>query len=105
MLPNKFIGGESFGFLRRSFAEQKKMWPQPTPPEGITFSQFGPGSKGFGNNDNIADTHSLLSRLRLTGEKKKVIQELELLIIDEISMVRCDTLDAIDTVMRHIRQR
>lgn len=25
--------------------------------------------------------------------------------IDEISMVRCDTLDAIDTVLRHIRQR
>ena len=53
----------------------------------------------------VADKHSLLSRLRLTNEKRKVIQELELLIIDEISMVRCDTLDAIDTVLRHIRQR
>lgn len=71
----------------------------------LPFSPFIPESKGFGSNDAIADRHSLLSRLRLTGEKKKVIQELELLIIDEISMVRCDTLDAIDTVMRHIRQR
>ena len=71
----------------------------------LPFSPFVPESKGFGNNDAIADKHSLLSRLRLTGEKKKVIQELELLVIDEISMVRCDTLDAIDTVMRHIRQR
>ena len=71
----------------------------------LPFSPFIPESKGFGNNDAITDKHSLLSRLRLTGEKKKVIQELELLIIDEISMVRCDTLDAIDTVMRHIRQR
>ena len=71
----------------------------------LPFSPFIPESKGFGNNDAITDRHSLLSRLRLTGEKKKVIQELELLIIDEISMVRCDTLDAIDTVMRHIRQR
>lgn len=71
----------------------------------LPFSPFVPGSKGFGNNEDVADTHSLLSRLRLTGEKKRVIQELELLIIDEISMVRCDTLDAIDTVMRHIRQR
>ena len=53
----------------------------------------------------VADRHSLLSRLRLTNEKRKAIQELELLIIDEISMVRCDTLDAIDTVLRHIRQR
>ncbi|MEP7374525.1 MAG: helix-turn-helix domain-containing protein [Chitinophagaceae bacterium] len=71
----------------------------------LPFSPFIPESKGFGNNDVITDKHSLLSRLRLTSEKKKVIQELELLIIDEISMVRCDTLDAIDTVMRHIRQR
>jgi len=71
----------------------------------LPFSPFIPESKGFGNNDAITDRHSLLSRLRLTGEKKKVIQELELLIIDEISMVRCDTLDAIDIVLRHIRQR
>src|SRR5436190_11402509 len=71
----------------------------------LPFSPFIPDSKGFSNNEAITDKHSLLSRLRLTNEKKKVIQELELLIIDEISMVRCDTLDAIDTVMRHIRQR
>jgi hypothetical protein len=38
-------------------------------------------------------------------EKIKVLQQLELLIIDEISMVRCDTLDAIDTVLRHIRKK
>ena len=72
----------------------------------LPFSPFIPGSKGYGNNnDAIADRHSLLSRLRLTAEKRKVIQELEVLVIDEISMVRCDILDAIDTVMRHIRQR
>lgn len=71
----------------------------------LPFSPFVPESKGFNNNNEVADKHSLLSRLRLTGEKKKVIQELELLIIDEISMVRCDTLDAIDAVLRHIRQR
>jgi hypothetical protein len=31
----------------------------------------------------------------MTNEKKIILQELELLIIDEISMVRCDTIDAI----------
>lgn len=71
----------------------------------LPLSPFIPGSKGYGPNDEVADRHSLLSRLRLTSEKRKVIQELELLVIDEISMVRCDTLDAIDTVLRHIRQR
>ena len=34
-----------------------------------------------------------------------MIQELELLIIDEISMVRSDVLDAIDLILRHIRHR
>lgn len=53
----------------------------------------------------ISNKHSLLSRLRFNSEKKKVLQQLEILVIDEISMVRCDTLDAIDTVLRHIRQR
>ena len=41
----------------------------------------------------------------MNTEKKKILQELELLIIDEISMVRCDTLDAVDTVLRHVRSR
>ena len=71
----------------------------------LPFSPFIPESKGFGINNEVADRHDLLSRLKLTKEKRKAIQELELLIIDEISMVRCDTLDAIDTVLRQIRQR
>ncbi|MBK7290975.1 MAG: HRDC domain-containing protein [Chitinophagaceae bacterium] len=49
--------------------------------------------------------HQLISRLRFNSEKKKIFQELEILVIDEISMVRCDILDAIDTVLRHVRQR
>jgi len=71
----------------------------------LPLSPFIPDSKGFGINNVVADRHSLLSRLRLTNEKRKVIQELELLVIDEISMVRCDTLDAIDLILRHIRRR
>ncbi len=51
----------------------------------------------------VVSKHSLLGRLRLTGEKRKVIQALELLIIDEVSMVRCDILDAIDTILRHFK--
>ena len=61
---------------------------------------------GFQNSDQeISNKHSLLSRLRFNSDKKKILQQLEILVIDEISMVRCDTLDAIDTVLRHIRQR
>ena len=51
------------------------------------------------------DRHTLLSRLRLSADKRKMLQQLELLIIDEISMVRADILDAVDAVLRHARHK
>lgn len=47
----------------------------------------------------------LMEKIKMVGFRRKVIQELELLVIDEISMVRADVLDAVDTVLRHIRYR
>ncbi|MBN2765818.1 MAG: AAA family ATPase [Paludibacteraceae bacterium] len=47
----------------------------------------------------------LVEKIKMAGYKRKVIQELELLVIDEISMVRADVLDAVDTVLRHFRYR
>ncbi len=46
---------------------------------------------------------SLIKNLHMHGSKRALIQEIELLIIDEVSMLRADLLDAIDTVLRHIR--
>lgn len=40
-----------------------------------------------------------------TREKIRLIQSVDLLVIDEISMVRADTLDAIDQVLRRYRDR
>ena len=72
----------------------------------LPFSPFIPDSGGFRHQaEETTNKNTLLSKLRMTTEKKKILQELELLIIDEISMVRCDTLDAVDTVLRHIRRR
>lgn len=58
-----------------------------------------------GGGDNISDANSLLARIRLNAEKRELFQELELLIIDEISMVRADMLDAVDTILRHVRRQ
>lgn len=71
----------------------------------LPFAPFLPESKGFSGNGETVNRHSLVSRLRFTNEKRKVLQQLELLVIDEISMVRCDVMDAIDTVLRHLRRR
>ena len=72
----------------------------------LPFSPFIPNAIGSRkSNEEVTDRNGLLGKLRLTTEKKKILQELELLIIDEISMVRCDMLDAVDAVLRHIRRR
>ncbi|MBM9536682.1 helix-turn-helix domain-containing protein [Desulfobulbus alkaliphilus] len=41
---------------------------------------------------------------RLSREKKNIIRSLDLLVIDEISMVRADLLDGIDAVLRRFRR-
>ncbi len=71
----------------------------------LPLSPFIPEARGFMANDKLVNKHSLLGRMRLNNEKRKVLQQLELLIIDEISMVRADTLDAIDVVLKHFRNR
>ena len=48
---------------------------------------------------------SLTRNLKFSQSKREILQELELLIIDEVSMVRADTLDAIDIVLRFARRQ
>ncbi len=55
------------------------------------------------NNIVCSDPQSLFRNIRFNSAKRELLQELELLIIDEISMVRADTLDAVDTILRHFR--
>lgn len=57
----------------------------------------------FGNNTTV-DKFSLLKNIRFNRDKIELINELELLIIDEVSMVRADSLQAIDDILRHVRR-
>ena len=54
---------------------------------------------------NYNDTALFFGKLKINSERRQVFRQLELLIIDEISMVRADLLDAIDVVLRHFRFR
>ena len=49
---------------------------------------------------DIANISRLRKMMRYTKEKVKLIQELDLIIIDEISMVRADIIDFVDRVLR-----
>jgi hypothetical protein len=72
----------------------------------LPFTPYIPGKLEWGNNnEKVADKHQLLGKVKLNKERIGIIQKLELLIIDEISMVRCDVLDAIDQVLRHYRNQ
>lgn len=57
----------------------------------LPFSPYVPGAK-------------MESKFDFGQEKRKIIASMDLLIIDEISMVRADLLDAIDTVLRRYRE-
>lgn len=73
----------------------------------LPFGPFIPGNKrGFGADAfSGTDKHTLFRNIRFTSDKKQLLQEMELLIIDEVSMVRCDMLDAMDTILRHFRNK
>ncbi len=46
----------------------------------------------------------LLQNIRYNKQRINLLRKMELLVIDEISMVRCDTLDAIDSILKSVRQ-
>lgn len=54
---------------------------------------------------NFYNKQNLLKNIRLSSAKRSLLQELDLLIIDEVSMVRADLLDAIDVVLKWVRKQ
>ena len=78
---------------------------------GMTIhSMFQLPTTGFIPADDPVDADFFTTRKRLAAsqklrkERRQLFIELELLIIDEISMVRADLLDAIDFTLRRLRQ-
>lgn len=53
---------------------------------------------------NVYNRSRLLGTVRLTQARRQLLRELDLLVIDEVSMLRADTLDAIDAILRVARR-
>ena len=70
----------------------------------LPFGMFVP-ERHYSGDGNITDKNRLKQNLRLSNEKRELMRELDLLIIDEVSMVRADLLDAVDTVLRSVRNK
>ena len=73
----------------------------------LPFGPFIPTQKNNWEvfNGKVNNQHSLFKNLRLSGAKRDLLREFDLLIIDEFSMVRADMLDAVDAVLRHVRRQ
>lgn len=54
---------------------------------------------------NDTDRSTIFDHFKYFKERLEIIQGLDLLIIDEISMVRCDLLDVVDKLLRVFRRR
>ncbi|KQS35376.1 helix-turn-helix domain-containing protein [Pedobacter sp. Leaf194] len=74
----------------------------------LPFGAFFPDAAGNLINQNITfnfnTPRTIVKHLNMQGNKRRMIQELELLVIDEVSMLRADMLDAIDFSLRYIRR-
>jgi len=71
-------------------------------PFGPFLPQMPLAGTGVGQQFNTP--RSIVRHLNMTAARRKVLLDMELLIIDEVSMLRADLLDAIDTVLRHVRR-
>lgn len=72
----------------------------------LPFGAFIPENRGGWNStSNINTPNTLFKNLRLSREKRELMMELELLIIDEVSMLRADMLDEIDIILRSVRKQ
>ena len=54
---------------------------------------------------NVNTPQTLFRERKMNSTKRKMLREMELLIIDEVSMLRADLLDCIDLVLRNARWR
>ena len=69
----------------------------------LPLGPFLPVTQRFAS-EGFTDQYTLFKNIRISEEKRELFRDLELLIIDEVSMVRCDMLDATDAILRYFRK-
>ncbi len=55
-------------------------------------------------NEQVNTPRSFLKQFKMYGNKRQILRNLELLIIDEVSMLRADILDCADLILRTVRR-
>jgi hypothetical protein len=72
----------------------------------LPFGGFIPDNSApqFSDTTKFETKATLRRHFKMSGQKRAVIQNMELLIIDEVSMLRADLLDAMDFMMQSVRK-
>jgi hypothetical protein len=60
--------------------------------------------EGHSSELNVYNRPHLYAHMKFPKARRQLLREMELLVIDEVSMVRADLLDAIDTVLQSVRR-
>lgn len=72
----------------------------------LPFGVFIPDNVPFHERSiQVTTPNTLFKDARFSTQKRKLLNELELLIIDEVSMLRADLLDCMDATLRAIRKK
>lgn len=72
-------------------------------PFGTFLPREAPAQQ-LGSYQHYHTPKSIIKHLHMNATKRRILLDLELLIIDEVSMLRADLLDAIDMVLRYVRK-
>jgi uncharacterized protein YpbB len=70
-----------------------------------TFLPDGLPNGHYGDSHQVYTQHTLSRKHPLNGPRKQILRSIDVLVIDEVSMLRCDVLDAIDFRLRSARNQ
>ncbi len=71
----------------------------------LPFGPIIPKTEGYNSQPETEDNNQFNRAYRFSKDKINIIRSLDLLVIDEISMVRADLLDGIDSVLRRFKNK
>jgi ATP-dependent exoDNAse (exonuclease V) alpha subunit len=69
----------------------------------LPFIPYLADNESISGDTQVTNRYNLLGSIRFNRDKISLLNDLELLIIDEVSMLRADMLDAIDDILRQFR--
>lgn len=74
----------------------------------LPFGMYVPSNDATNNTNyqvKINTPYSVIKSMQMSDRKRAMLREVELLIIDEVSMLRADLLDGIDMILKYVRRQ